>query len=167
MEPSSGLASTEESSGFSADSGNSISVSLPDSNNPAPARPTNLRGLPRRNYALIAASSVKIPESYEEAMASSFREEWSEAMQQELTALESKGTWVKVDRPPYANVIKNRWVYAVKTDSHGNVVKFSSIYVLRKNDNFVFLLLWVDDFLVAGNPRELLESVKKSILSQF
>jgi hypothetical protein len=287
LTPSSLSLSSEEGTVTFSDSQPSLpsgsksdSQPLQPSRIPVAARPRNLRNVPRVNYSMLSSSSVKIPANYEEAMASPFREEWKRAMQEELTSLENKGTWTKVEPPANANVIKNRWVFAVKTDKDGNVIKFKArltakgysqvpgrdfdetfapvsdytcvrlffalvvllnllcdqldinaaflnsfmeflcflaqpqgfedgtkrvlqlvksiyglkqgahdwyqtirkflltmnfrqfrsdpcLYVLRENDSSVFLLIWVDDILIAGNSRELLDRTKKSILSEF
>jgi transposase InsO family protein len=244
------------------------------------ARPRNLRNLTRRNYALYSAASVKVPATYEEAMASPFREEWKASMETELSSLKAKGTWELCEAPEKANIIKNRWVFSLKTDSFGNVIKFKArltakgysqihgydydethapvpdytsvrlffalvvllcllcdqldinsaflnslmqflcymsqpqgfndgtarvlrllktiyglkqgahdwyetlrehlksmgfkqfksepcLFVLRQNKNYVFLLVWVDDILVASNDGDLLKDTKVKILNRF
>ncbi|HEV7735797.1 MAG TPA: reverse transcriptase domain-containing protein, partial [Chlamydiales bacterium] len=48
---------------------------------------------------------------------------WYEAMKTEIKALEDYGTWKVVKTPPNVNIIGCRWVYAVKKDANGNVVR--------------------------------------------
>jgi hypothetical protein len=94
---------------------------------PVLSRPSNLRQLPRQNYAMMSALSLKVPESYDEAMSSPFREQWTGAMNEEMDSLKQKGTWELVDRPDdNTNIIKNKWVYSLKTDEAGNVIKFKA-----------------------------------------
>ena len=89
------------------------------------SRRRNLRDLPRVNYALLTSMAVKIPETYEEAMVSPFREEWKGGMSDELASLQEKGTWELVEPPKEeVNIIKNKWVFTTKTDEFGNVTQF-------------------------------------------
>ncbi|KAF7345200.1 Retrovirus-related pol polyprotein [Mycena sanguinolenta] len=48
---------------------------------------------------------------------------WMEPMQKEYANLVSRDTWQLVDAPPGANVIECKWVFAVKYNTEGEVIK--------------------------------------------
>ena len=44
-------------------------------------------------------------------------------MEEELAALHKAGTWTIVAPPPGANIVGSRWVFRVKKDADGNIVR--------------------------------------------
>ena len=67
-------------------------------------------------HSLIDLGISHVPQSHAEAMASDDAARWHEAQQYELAQLEKLGTYDIVDRPQGVNVVKNRWVFARKSD---------------------------------------------------
>ena len=90
----------------------------------------NLRGValhkPKRNiqkpvrygidetisYALISASGD--PETFEEAMDSSYARSWMQAMMEEMDSLRKNKTWQLVDLPRGSRPIGSKWVFTRK-----------------------------------------------------
>jgi hypothetical protein len=72
-----------------------------------------------------------VPLTYEEALASPYCREWQAAMQQELDSLKEYETWALVQPPRGARVIGSRWIFDLKEDQHGNVVRFKARLVVR------------------------------------
>ena len=73
----------------------------------------------------------KDAETYIEAISSSEKDKWQEAMQSELKCLEETKTWNLIERPSHKNVIPGKWVYKVKTKSDGSLEKFEARYVAK------------------------------------
>lgn len=71
------------------------------------------------------------PMTPDEACASDEKDKWIEAMRSELKSLEENGTWELVNLPENRKAIKNRWVYARKTDRAGNTIKYKARLVAK------------------------------------
>ncbi|VDB91614.1 unnamed protein product [Peniophora sp. CBMAI 1063] len=66
--------------------------------------------------SIVDMGMAKIPKSYRDAVKSEFWDKWLEAIRYELAQLAAHGTWEVVDRPNGVNVVKCRWVFAIKHD---------------------------------------------------
>jgi hypothetical protein len=75
--------------------------------------------------------SVYIPESFSKAIASEEKEKWIEAIEKEKESLSLMGTWKLVDRPKDKPVVKNKWVFDVKTDELGAVIRYKARLVAK------------------------------------
>ena len=49
--------------------------------------------------------------------------DWEKAIEEELTVIKEAGTWVLVNPPPGVNIIGSKWVFRVKKDADGNIVR--------------------------------------------
>ena len=49
--------------------------------------------------------------------------EWERAIQEELAMLRAAGTWVLEEPPAGANIVGSKWVFKIKKDSAGNVIR--------------------------------------------
>ena len=105
-----------------------------------PSRPKRTRRLPERFRDFVVgsvvtdmASDIEIPKTHKQAMASPYKEQWEQAMRDELNSLAQHGTWILVPRKSAGGrkVITCRWVYAVKRDEHGNVRRFKARLVIH------------------------------------
>jgi len=56
---------------------------------------------------------------------------WREAMEEEQIALEAHGMWEVTTLPKGANVVGCRWVYALKKDAAGNIVRYKAWLVAQ------------------------------------
>ena len=71
------------------------------------------------------------PQTYEEALASDQREEWSKARAVEKRAIEARGTLEVVPTPPSVRPIGCRYVYRIKRDELGQIKKFKARLVVQ------------------------------------
>lgn len=80
-------------------------------------------------FSLLNASfafCTRTPTTPKEALESDEKEKWLEAMRSELKSLEENKTWELVDLPSDRKAIKNKWVFARKTDASGKTIKFKA-----------------------------------------
>ena len=78
---------------------------------------------------ISAAGRIQIPNSYDEAMASRFSKQWTEAMDREIKELLAKNTWTCTDLPAARKNTKSRWVFTVKYKHDGTVDRFKARFV--------------------------------------
>jgi hypothetical protein len=71
------------------------------------------------------------PLTYAEAMQSCDRVRWQAAMNDKMTSLLQNSTWELVDKPDERAVIKNRWVYKIKTQVDGSVDRYKARLVAK------------------------------------
>ncbi|KAL8089642.1 hypothetical protein AgCh_039213 [Apium graveolens] len=71
---------------------------------------------------------IEGPESYKEAV---MEDEWKKAMTAEIETIEKNKTWVLTELPPGHKPIGIKWVYKLKKDSEGNVVKHKARLVAK------------------------------------
>lgn len=71
------------------------------------------------------------PKNYEEAMTCKNSQKWLEAMLEELRSIEDNDTWKKLQLPPGRKAIGCKWVYKLKTDGQGNVVRHKARLVAK------------------------------------
>ena len=82
-------------------------------------------------FMVVPTSKWQVPTTLKQAHASSFAEEWHEARLKELGRLDEMGTWSLVDRPPGANVLGSKWVFALKTKPDGTIDRFKARLVCQ------------------------------------
>jgi hypothetical protein len=79
-------------------------------------------------YSGLCLLGVEEPANFVEA---SKDPSWKHAMDEELKAIESNGTWSLVTRPPNHKAIGLKWVYKLKKDTKGVVVKHKARLVAK------------------------------------
>lgn len=84
----------------------------------------NLR--PRRNR-LFEANLVELslPQTYDEAMKSPHRDNWLQAINEELLAHKENNTWTPVERSSQ-RTLTTKWVFAIKKDDNDQVKRFKA-----------------------------------------
>ena len=90
-------------------------------------RPSGLAGRLLNDTELLLVSAEEPPMS---ALAERDGN-WRRAMLEEMKAIEENETWQLVDPPPGCRPISLKWVYKVKRDEHGAVVKHKARLVAR------------------------------------
>ncbi|KAK4401001.1 Retrovirus-related Pol polyprotein from transposon RE1 [Sesamum angolense] len=73
-------------------------------------------------------SSVQEPKTYLQA---SFDPHWIKAMDQELQALETNGTWELTSLPPKKKTIGSRWVFKLKYNPDGSIERYKARLVAK------------------------------------
>ena len=85
------------------------------------------------------------PKTLAEAMGRSDWEEWQKAMEEELSLMAKYNIWDVVDQPMDTNIIGCRWVFQIKCDSSGKILKyharlvaqgFTQLYGIDFNETF-------------------------------
>jgi hypothetical protein len=69
--------------------------------------------------------------SYEEARQRSDWPEWKKAIDVELQNLKEAGTWDVVERPSGVNIVDSKWVFRLKKNAEGKIVKWKAHLVAR------------------------------------
>lgn len=71
------------------------------------------------------------PLTPKEDMASSHWEQWKKAMETEYNSLIENETWTHTDAPTDRKVITGRWVFKLKKDNHGKILKFKARWAIH------------------------------------
>lgn len=66
----------------------------------------------------VAINVVSEPYTFASAIKVS---QWQHAMQEEINALKTQGTWTLVPLPPHRNLMGCKWVYRIKKNPDGSV----------------------------------------------
>ncbi|CAI5527803.1 unnamed protein product [Closterium sp. Naga37s-1] len=76
------------------------------------------------------------PKNPRQALTGPHSKEWCEAMDAEIRALESRDTWVLVDRAAVKGrrILSGKWVFRVKTAADGTIERFKARWVVRGYD---------------------------------
>ncbi|GLI66230.1 hypothetical protein VaNZ11_009969 [Volvox africanus] len=80
-----------------------------------------------------AAIEEEVPEpaSYQEATDGPYAEEWRSAMDEEISAQLTNGTWELAKPPPGARILPCRWVYKVKRAEDGEIERYKARLVAK------------------------------------
>lgn len=84
-----------------------------------------------KNAAVHAVKQIVTPSSYAEAMAQPEAEKWKKSMEEHMVAHEGLESFVEVLVAIDRRVIPTKWVYALKTNPNGEVVRFKSRFVVK------------------------------------
>ncbi|GJS91360.1 retrovirus-related pol polyprotein from transposon TNT 1-94 [Tanacetum coccineum] len=99
-------------------------------------RPVNLRQNPKQrvpynpsaNHATVLPTTITEPTTFTVANNSP---EWRQAMKEEYDALMKNGMWSLVPRASTTNVIDVKWVYRLKRDKNGAIIRYKSRFVAK------------------------------------
>ena len=84
---------------------------------------------PSDQYILLTDEGE--PECYEEAMKSECKDQWVEAMKDELKSLHDNHTFELVKLPKGKRALKNRWVYRLKQDENSSSPRYKARLVVK------------------------------------
>jgi hypothetical protein len=82
------------------------------------------------DFAFLTAADVLIPRDFQEAMDSQEKDEWIKSIAEELGAIKSHNTWSVVKRDAAFNVLPFKWVFTIKRDQDGTIVRFKARIVV-------------------------------------
>lgn len=94
-------------------------------------RQRNPKACPCCNIASCRGPDSNIPENAEEALSGPDAEKWKAAMEDELANMQRQCTWEIVKRPTEVNVVGSKWVFAIKRNQVGTIVKYKARLVAR------------------------------------
>lgn len=108
------------------------------------SRPKRITRVPARyqGFALIASGYTQgygqgseiVPETYAKALASADAIHWKKAMDEEFNSLMVNNTWKLVKQPERkGNVLKGRWVFRIKRNLQGEIVRYKTRWVVKSN----------------------------------
>ena len=80
---------------------------------------------------MAEVNSNGVPRTAREALIGKDGNLWLQAMEKEIENIESKGTWIETIVPEGRKPIDSRWVFAIKTDADGKVIKYKARVVAR------------------------------------
>ena len=78
-------------------------------------------------WASIASGVKKEPGTVAEAMASSEKAKWMNAMDKEMESLHKNDVWELVELPKDRKATGSKWVFKLKTDSNGSVERHKGL----------------------------------------
>ncbi|KAE9248292.1 Retrovirus-related Pol polyprotein from transposon TNT 1-94 [Phytophthora fragariae] len=77
------------------------------------------------------AATEEVPKTYTEATTRQDQDEWKKAIVSELESLIANKTWKLVPKPAHQRPIGCRWVFALKRDEKGRVVRYKARLVAK------------------------------------
>ena len=83
-----------------------------------------------KSYAsyVLQLSSISIPSNIQEALGDT---RWTQAMAEEMAALEKNSTWDLVPLPNGKKIVGCKWVFAVKHQTNGTIERFKARLVAK------------------------------------
>ena len=105
------------------------------------------------------SSTVIIPKSYKQALASPDAQRWKLSMDEEIKALQDNNTFSVVELPNGRTLVGDRWVYAIKSGPDGGDV-FKTRYVAKG-----YSQVYGSDYFDTFSPTAKMTSVR--ILMQY
>jgi hypothetical protein len=82
-------------------------------------------------HTWVRLSKIHVPSNLREAQRSPQWEYWKAAMQEEQNSLDAHDVMEYVPRPHGHKVIPVHWIFSVKTDAHGNILRFKARLVAQ------------------------------------
>lgn len=93
------------------------------------SNPSNI--LNSAHIAFCVALCTETPVTVNEALQCDESEKWLDAMKEELNSMHTNNTWDLVNLPHDRKAIKNKWVFARKTNQLGHVTKYKARLVAK------------------------------------
>ena len=93
--------------------------------------PSGWGGAPGPEQAHVVVDGVRIPLTRAEALASPEADRWAAAIADEWASLIGMGTWTECAAPPGMRTIGVKWVFDLKTDSSGKIVRYKARLVAK------------------------------------
>jgi Reverse transcriptase (RNA-dependent DNA polymerase) len=96
-----------------------------------PALLEDFDGLEHTLAAEVADAEAMEPRTLAEAKHRPDWPLWEKAIEEELATLKAASTWRLEEAPPRANIIGSKWVFKVKKDAAGNIVRYKAWLVAQ------------------------------------
>merc|ERR1712000_308731 len=74
---------------------------------------------------------IDVPSTIREVKQSKFSKYWIQAMDDEMNSLIKNNTWELVPKHPDIKPISGKFIFTLKRDKDGNVVRFKARYVVH------------------------------------
>ncbi|GBO00554.1 Retrovirus-related Pol polyprotein from transposon RE1 [Araneus ventricosus] len=75
---------------------------------------------------------TEIPKLYREVITSSLKEKWINDIETEITSMKDKEVWEIVPHPLNKTAIGCRWVYSIKENSEGQILRYKVRLVAQR-----------------------------------
>ena len=85
----------------------------------------------REEVAFHVSVNDILPKSFHEAVIGPEKEKWIEAIKSELNSLKKNETWSLCKLPVDKNEVGNKWVFAIKRDENGKVLRYKARLVAQ------------------------------------
>ena len=98
-----------------------------------------IRRTNRESRLIIQVSSFRVcvitdegePENFQEVQTHADKVSWMKAMQEEMHSLLKNDTYELVELPKGRNALRNKWVFKLKKDSDGKLLKYKARLVVK------------------------------------
>lgn len=71
------------------------------------------------------------PEDYDEAMQDTHRDQWVEAMEDEMKSLHENGTYELVKLAKGKKALSNKWIFRIKQEQHTSVPRYKARLIVK------------------------------------
>ncbi len=75
------------------------------------------------------------PTSHKDAVKSPEKDQWNQAMDNEMESLKANDVWELTTLPPGKQVVGSKWVYKRKTGEDGGIPRYKARLVLKDSTN--------------------------------
>lgn len=82
-------------------------------------------------YAMHSINSIAAPNNFNQAMDDENKAKWIEAMHEELNSLKKNQTWTLCKLPSDRKAVGSKWIYAIKTDENGDIIRYKARLVAQ------------------------------------
>jgi hypothetical protein len=86
-----------------------------------------------RSSVMVVGEDPATPTSFKKAMNSPDAPLWQQAMDTEFQGLEARSTWAPASLPPGVKALRTKWVYKLKKNASGQVIKWKARLVVMGN----------------------------------
>ena len=103
--------------------------------------------------ALVLLNNINNePKTYKQAIESLNKQDWLNAMNNEIKELESQNTWIITKLPLNKKPLRGKWVYKIKSNNKGNIIKYKARWVI-KGFNQILGIDYLDTFSTIYRPK--------------
>lgn len=82
-------------------------------------------------HSIAGSGQTDGPVTYDEAVSSTSKYKWVEAMDEELRGIAEKGVWSLAEMPPGFKAIGTKWVFRDKLNADGSIQRYKDRLVAK------------------------------------